>query len=142
MNMSNNAQGDPTKLNEYLVPSSEFSDKLQQEMAARGLTIDDVKKIADTSYEATRRYVRSLSSPSLAVSRLLCEYFGWNFDEIKQMLIRDRERRTHGDVLDLAHGMDPEAQKFSRAFLKLNKHQKANVMETIAQHLINNATKQ
>lgn len=137
--MSNNTQGDPTDLNEYLVPSSEFSDKLQQEMEKRGLTIDDVKKIANTSYEATRRYVRSLTSPSLPVVKLLSEYFSWDFDEIRQMLIRDRERRLHGGLVDLAHGLNPTAQKFARGFEKLTQTQQKVIMNQMQKLLYENA---
>lgn len=120
------------------LPKTEVAAKLQKEMNERELSIMDIRQIADVKYESARRVVRGDSSPSLPVLRLLSDFFGWDWEESQAMVLRDRERIRHGDLLDISHGSDPDMERISRAWPLLTAQQRRLVMTQIATYVGNN----
>ena len=131
---------DSEQLQNENLPKTEFAAKLNQVMTEQGLTIDDIREITQSTYETARRFVRGISSPSQPVAKLVAQHFKWDLKEVQGMIIRDRERVKHGDLLDVAHSVDPDITKVTRSWPLLTKAQKKVVLETIAGFISRNRT--
>jgi len=105
--------------------------KLQVAMKENGLTIDNISDIAGLTYETARRYVKGKTCPSPAAATLIASHFKWDIKEVNAMLLRDGERVKHGDLLDVAHGVDPLTQRLLRGFAVLSKEQQNMILEMI-----------
>jgi hypothetical protein len=107
-----------------VVPRLELQARLEKDMKDRDMSIDDLREVIQTMSETARRFVRGLAVPSNSVLKIMADYFGWDFEEVKAIAIRDRERIKHGDLVDVAHGRDPNSYKFVLSWPLLTKQQR------------------
>lgn len=114
------------------LPKTEIATMLQREMSRLDLSIDDIRDITQSTYETTRRFVRGMTVPTMQTLKLLSDKFGWDFQELKAMRLRDSERVKHGDLLDVAHGLNPDLQRISMLWSLLTETQRKIVIETVA----------
>ena len=114
------------------IPQTEIAAKLQYEMKERDLDIARIRAIVRTQFESARRYVRGLQVPTESSLKLLSDAFNWDFEEVCAMRVRDLHRNKHGSkLLDLALGVDPDAQKFVKAWPMLDPTQKKSLLKQL-----------
>lgn len=123
------------------IPPTEFAAKLVLAMEENGLNIDDIRDITKTAYESTRRIIRGITSPSNSIALLLSNRFKWDFDEIQQILIRDRMRVRHGELLDLSVNTDPALSQIVRGWTLLTESQRAVLVEQTSKFIKLNKAK-
>jgi hypothetical protein len=131
-------QHDETKPDLNNAPRLELQALLEKAMKERDMSIDGLREVLQTMSETARRFVRGLAVPSNSALKLMADHFGWNFEEVKAIAIRDRERIKHGELMDVAHGVDPVANKFVLSWPLLNNKQKKVLTTQLADFLKEN----
>jgi transcriptional regulator with XRE-family HTH domain len=120
------------------VPKTQIALRLQQEMDQRGLTLQDVAKMFDLSYEYARRLVRGHNSVSKNVLWRMSKIFDWDVEEMDKLLVGDRWRQKNGPLGAIAQEFDTEVEPFEKGFKMLDQTQKqfllANLNLFIAQN--------
>lgn len=124
------------KMSDGTIPKTEFSAKLQHEMQKRMMSINDVRDVTKTAYETARRFCKGMTPPSDSLIKIMSDHFGWDFEEVHAMAIRDRERIKYGDLLDRAHNDDPDLKRLERAWPLLSKGQRMILMEQVSTYLV------
>jgi hypothetical protein len=113
------------------VEPGKVAETLTDVLREAGLGIGDLVEPTDLSYEHARRIVRGESVPSLPVLRLICNFLGLNFEEMKKLAMEDSLRRKYGDVPIEMAGKNPEMDPIERAWPHLTKKQKATVVTMV-----------
>ena len=109
---------------EEIIPPTQIAQKIQQAMDERGITLQDLAKHFDMSYEYMRRTVRGETNPSKNFLKLLCLFFGWDAKEMEVLLIQDKFRKHNGPLTLVAQGINPETEPFVRGWDFLEQSQK------------------
>lgn len=118
------------------LPQTEIQALINKEMNERGLTTKDLRDIIGTiTMESARRYIKGLKNPSDDKLKVLSTYFGWDYEKVRMMSIRDRQRTRHGDLFDASRDIDAEAQRFLKAWPLLTRQQKSELKKLLAQYV-------
>lgn len=126
---------DTAKADLSSVPRLEIQARLEKAMKEKDMSIDDLREVVQSMSETARRFVRGLAVPSNSALKLMADHFGWDFEEVKAVAIRDRERIKHGDLMDVAHNIDPVSYKFVLAWPVLTKQQKKILVDHLAEFM-------
>lgn len=106
------------------VPVTQLALKIQQEIDGRNITINQLAKDLDLTYEYTRRLVKGLNTPSKLLLKVIAPYFGWDLKEAYQTLVEDRFRLANGGEGAMAQKLNPEVEPFEKAWHLLDENQK------------------
>lgn len=120
------------------VPKTEIQALISKEMADRDMTTEDLRGVIHTTSESARRFAKGIKIPADPLLKLMSDYFNWDYEEVKQIAIRDRERIKHGDLFDKAHGDEPDVQKFARSWPLLTTSQKNILKKQLNEFLVFN----
>jgi hypothetical protein len=119
---------------------TQLSIKLEQEIAKRNLTFKDVGIALGPVGEYFRRMTNGpdYAVPGDPLLRMMCQYFGWDYEETHAMVVQDRMRRKFGKDGFTAQGINPEAAPFHLSWPFLTKKQKEALLQQLQQSLVSN----
>lgn len=120
------------------VPVTIFAVRLRQAMEDHGLSLNDLAKETNHSYEYVRRLIRGLNLPSPNLLKLLCQRFKWDLAEMQDTTTQDRFRKRNGPSGVIAQPRNPEIEPFEKGWHLLKPSQKAVLLEQLETFVENN----
>ena len=106
------------------VPITQIALKIQQEIDRERISVAQLAKDIDMTYEYTRRLVKGMNSPSKILLKTIAQRFSWDFDEAYALLVQDRFRLANGKEGAIAQELNPEVEPFEKAWHLLDESQK------------------
>ena len=106
------------------VATTQIAHRLQQAMDRENLSLHDMTKEFEMSYEYMRRVTKGMNLPSKAVLKHFSHRFRWDYAEMEKLLVQDRFRLKNGAQGAIAQEFDPEVEPFEKSFRFLDKSQK------------------
>lgn len=106
------------------LPVTQLAIRLQQVLNARGLTIRSFSEEMDMTYEYLRRLLNGTNLPSKNLLKLFCQKFGWDYEEMSELLVQDSFRKRFGEKGAVAQQVNPEVQPFQLGWDLLERAQK------------------
>jgi hypothetical protein len=106
------------------VATTQIAHRLQQAMDRENLSLHDMTKEFDMSYEYMRRVSKGINLPSKTVLKLFSHRFRWDYAEMEKLLVQDRFRMKNGVQGAIAQEFDPEVEPFEKCFRLLDESQK------------------
>jgi transcriptional regulator with XRE-family HTH domain len=113
------------------VPKTQIALRLQQEMDQRQLTLQDIAKMFDLTYEYVRRLARGDNNVSKNVLWRMSKTFDWDVEEMEKMLVGDRWRQKNGPLGAIAQEFNPEVEPFEKGWHMLDQTQKAFLLANL-----------
>jgi transcriptional regulator with XRE-family HTH domain len=106
------------------VPRTQIAIRLQSAMDNENLSLQDLAKEFDMTYEYMRRLARGLTLPSKTVLKLMSQRFKWDYQGVETELVQDRFRAANGPKGAIAQILNPEVEPFEKAWHLLEEPQK------------------
>lgn len=100
-----------------------FGEALLSALRSRDLSIVDLARVMDITYEHGRKLSKGLAFPSKYLLRSLCDKLELNYLEMEKKVTADKIRKKHGTIpLELA-GKDPRFENFEHVLVLLEDSQ-------------------
>lgn len=133
---SKSAQGTNTMNPEkQIADRTGLSWKLEASLSEKGVGLNELSRAIGPSYEYFRKMVRGMSVPTDPLLRLVAAFFGWDWEETRQLAATDRMRIKYGKMGITAHGLNPEVQKFHMSWEYLTDAQKTFLLSQLQSFL-------
>ena len=100
-------------------------------MDEQGVSIKDLARKIDTTYEHTRRIVKGEGVPSKYVLKLICQELGIPYKEAERAATADRIKKRFGDIPLELSGKNPELEPIAHAWNHLSEDQKKDATSMI-----------
>jgi transcriptional regulator with XRE-family HTH domain len=119
------------------VTNAKFGSALESKMKEKGLTIYELAKKTDSSYETMRRILRGMNLPSLPRLRMICAEVGWDFEEAKNLKNLDEVQNKYGSVetSGILRRVDTDLQHIIESWTTLSPAQKDVVVAQLDLYL-------
>jgi ribosome-binding protein aMBF1 (putative translation factor) len=124
-----NASKDTSKVKTLL------GEKISEAMDAKGVSIEDLAREMDITYEHARRLSRGEAVPSVLLLKSVCNRLKLDFTEMNRIAVADKIRQKYGDVAVLLAGRKPDMEGMERLWDKLT-HEQKETLTTTAQSLV------
>lgn len=108
-----------------------ISEKLNEQMERKGLSIKDVADKAGSTYEHVRNIVRGNVVPSKYMLRTLSDILGLNQKELEKIAVADRIRIKYGSIPLELSGKNPEIEPIERDWGKLTDAHKKDIITMV-----------
>jgi hypothetical protein len=106
------------------VPVTQLALKIQRAIDHENISVNQLARDIDMTYEYTRRLVKGINTPSKLLLKTLAHRFAWDFDEVYRTLVQDKFRLANGKAGAVAQEFDPEVEPFEKAWHFLEDGQK------------------
>ncbi len=113
--------------NEDTAPTR-LSDLIASRMEERGMSMNDLAKKVDITYEHIRRVVRGAGAPSKYVLQLICTELGLPLREAERLAMVDKIWGKYGKLLTEYLGKKPGLEPLERVWDQLSEEQKQGVI--------------
>ena len=84
-----------------------FGGLLQRTLESKQITMVELSKQADITYEHARKLVNSLAYPSKYLAEKLCKLLEMNHQEVADAIMADKMKRSYGDAATLRMANKP-----------------------------------
>src|SRR5690349_6292058 len=111
-------------------------------MEQQGITMRDLARKLDITYEHVRRVVRGEGIPSKYVLKLFCEALGLNYKEAERLATQDKIMKKYGGIPLEISGKNPALQPIEGAWDALTEDQKRAAITMITSWAKQNKTLQ
>lgn len=105
-----------------------LQEALTEAMEKKGITILDLAKKLELSYEHTRRYVRGESVPSNMALREICAYLELPYEELKVKATADKMMDKYGDLPLVLAGKNPSMEPLEHVWKDLTEGQQQDII--------------
>jgi transcriptional regulator with XRE-family HTH domain len=97
-------------------------------MEEMGISLNDLAKKVDITYEHVRRVVRGNGAPSKFVLKLICEELKLPLREAEKLAMVDKIWGKYGKLLTEYMGQKPGMEPIERVWDKLSEEQKSSIV--------------
>src|SRR5579884_3289142 len=113
--------------------------RIDAAMQERGVSIRDLARKLEITYEHARRLARGEAVPSSYLLKAVCAYLKLPYEELQNIATSDRIRKKYGTLPLELTGKNPELDPIERAWPYLTDDQKKTLI-TLAQALVQQNT--
>ncbi len=113
--------------NEDIKPTR-LSDLISTRMEEKGMSLNDLAKKVDITYEHVRRVVRGAGAPSKYVLQLICTELGLNLREAEKLAMVDKIWGKYGKLLTDYMGKQPGMEPLERVWGQLSDEQQHSMI--------------
>lgn len=114
-----------------LQPAGRFGTLLHTTLNQRDLSLRDLAKQIDSTYEHMRKLIRGLTYPSRYLLKELCAYLQIKEVEASKAILADRIQHKYGKMPAILAGKNPELDEIEKDWLYLEDWMKEAVNSTV-----------
>jgi transcriptional regulator with XRE-family HTH domain len=112
-------------------PTAKFGQEMVARMDALHLSVRELARRAQTSYEHIRKIIHGSAFPSKYLLRSLCDLLRLDLPEMERMLVAERIKRKYGVVTEEPARNDSGLQTLEDRWRLLTPAQQADVLATL-----------